>query len=67
MALYKKISDTDLRSAEHEVNCPDGRVIVVADHVDESGEIHDGWHWFNTRDEAKEALGVTDPEPIKPE
>jgi hypothetical protein len=67
MALYKKISPIEISCAEHEINCPDGRVITVADHIDATGEIYDDWYWFNSREEAKIALGVTDPEIIKPE
>lgn len=61
MALYKKISNIDLRCAEYEVNCPDGTTIAVADHIDATGEIYDGWYWFNSRNEAKAVLGVSDP------
>lgn len=59
--LYKKISNSALIYAANYILMPDGTVITVADHVDATGEIYDGWFWFNTRDEAKAALGVSDP------
>lgn len=59
--LYKKLSSEEMIFAKNEVSYPDGTVITVADHVDATGEIYDGWYWFNTREEAKTTLGVADP------
>jgi len=59
--LYKKVNESEMIFAKNEIHYPDGTVITVADHVDATGEIKDGWYWFNTRDEAKAALGVSDP------
>ena len=70
--LYKKISDTEISYAANSVNYPStsrdgagyiisGVVLIVADYEGHQGEIYDGWFWFNSRDEAKAALGVTDP------
>ena len=59
--LYKKINSQELIFAKNEINYPDGTVVTVADHVDASGEVYDGWYWFNSRNEAKAALGVNDP------
>ena len=59
--LYKKINSQELIFAKNEINYPDGTVVTVADHVDASGEVYDGWYWFNSRNEAKSALGVSDP------
>ena len=60
--LFKKISDTEMLCAENAITYPDGTVINVPEHKDATGEIYDGWYWFNSRDEAKAALGVTDLE-----
>ena len=65
MSLFKKISDVELIVAENKVSYPDGTVITAADHVDATGEVYDGWYWFNSREEAKAALGVSDP--VSPE
>lgn len=63
--LYKKLNQSEMSFAKNEINYPDGTVITVADHVDATGEIYDGWYWFNSREEAKAALGVS--EPVSPE
>ncbi|MPM24666.1 hypothetical protein SDC9_71149 [bioreactor metagenome] len=60
--LYKKVNESEMIFAKNEINYPDGTNIQVADYVAATSEIYDGWYWFNTRDEAKVALGVTDPE-----
>jgi len=59
--LYKKVNESEMIFAKNEINYPDGSVITVADHENDTGEIKDGWYWFNTSDEAKAALGVSDP------
>lgn len=59
--LYKAENNT-LMYAESKVSYPDGVTLIVADYENVDGEIYDGWFWFNTSDEAKAALGVTDPE-----
>lgn len=59
--LYKKLNESEVSFAKNEINYPDGTVITVADHEYATGEIYDGWYWFNSREEAKAALGVTDP------
>lgn len=59
--LYYKINDNELAFAAGEIHFPDGTTITVADHENATGEIKDGWYWFNSRDEAKAALGVSDP------
>lgn len=59
--LYKKLNKNEMSFAKNEINYPDGTVITVADHIDATGNIYDGWYWFNSREEAKTALGVTDP------
>lgn len=61
MSLFKKTSETELIVAENKISYPDGTVITVADHANATGEVYDGWYWFNSRDEAKAALGVSDP------
>lgn len=60
--LYKKMNSNELSFAKNEINYPDGTVITVPDHENATGEIKDGWYWFNSREDAKAALGVTDPE-----
>jgi hypothetical protein len=62
--LYKH--DGDLMYAAISVNYPNGKVLTVSDYEGREGEIYDGWYWFNTRDEAKAALGVSDPVLPKP-
>ena len=61
MSLFKKISETELIVVENKISYPDGTVITVADHANATGEVYDGWYWFNSREEAKAALGVSDP------
>ena len=59
--LYFKISEHELAFAAGEIHFPDGTIIVVPEHENAIGEVKDGWYWFNSRDEAKAALGVSDP------
>lgn len=59
--LYKKLNESEMSFAKNEINYPDGTIITVADHENATGEIYGGWFWFNSREEAKTALGVTDP------
>lgn len=59
--LYKKLSSEEMIFAKNEISYPDGTVISYGDHVDATGEIYDGWYWFNSRNEAKAALGVIEP------
>lgn len=66
--LYYKISDHELAFAAGEIHFPDGTIIIVPEHENATGEVKDGWYWFNSREEAKAALGVTDPVlPERPE
>lgn len=65
--LYKKISDTEMLWAANAITYPDGRVINVTDHENATGEVEDGWFWFDTAAEAKATLGIIDPVPPKPE
>lgn len=58
--LYYKISDHELAFAAGEINFPDGTIIIVPEYENATGEVKDGWYWFNSRDEAKAALGVSD-------
>ena len=58
--LYKKLNSLEMSFAKNEIHYPDGTTITVADHANATGEVYDGWFWFNTRDEAKAALGVSD-------
>ena len=57
--LYKY--DGELFYAENSVNYPNGTTLNVLDYEGHEGEIYDGWYWFDSREEAKAALGVSDP------
>ena len=59
--LYKKLSDVEMIFAKNEIHYPDGTIITVPEHENAVGEVKDGWYWFNSRDEAKAAMGVSDP------
>lgn len=59
--LYKKLNENEMSFAKNEIHFPDSTIITVADHENATDEIYDGWFWFNSREEAKTALGVTDP------
>lgn len=62
--LYKK-ENNELMYAQISVNYPDGTTLIVSKYENYKGEIHDGWYWFNTREEALSTLGVTEtPSPI---
>lgn len=59
--LYKKLNENEMSFAKNEIHFPDGTTITVADHTNATGEVCDGWFWFNSREEAMAALGVTEP------
>ena len=67
MSLFKKISDTELIVAENKISYPDGTTITVADHANATGDVYDGWYWFNSRNEAKAAFGIVEVEFSKPD
>jgi hypothetical protein len=56
--LYKY--DGELMFAELMVSYPNGTTLTVADYECTDGEVYDGWYWFDSRDEAKTALGVSE-------
>ena len=62
--LYKKLSSEEMIFAKNEVSHPDGTVITVADHVDATGEIYDGWYWFDTRQAAIDYFGIIENQTI---
>lgn len=56
--LYKY--DGELMFAELRVSYPNGTTLNVADYNGVEGEVYDGWYWFDSREEALSALGVTE-------
>jgi len=60
--LYKKLNESEMIFAKNEINYPDGTVITVSNHENDTGEIKDGWYWFNSRDEAVEYFGIKEIE-----
>lgn len=59
--LYYKVSERELAFTAGEIHFPDGTIIIVPEHENAVGEVKDGWFWFNSREEAMAALGVSDP------
>lgn len=58
--LYKN-DNGQLLYAANVVYYPDGTQLIVADYEGNNSEIQDGWYWFETRQEALDYFGITEP------